>query len=31
MIEGKARLGTGAASVAQHSFEGDMLSGHTDR
>ena len=31
MLEGKARLGTGAASIAQHSFESDMLSGHTDR
>lgn len=31
MLDGKARLGTGAASIAQHSFEDDMLSGHTDR
>ena len=31
MLDGKARLGTGAASLAQHSFEDDMLSGHTDR
>ena len=31
MIEGKARLGTGAASIAQHSFEDDMLTGHTDK
>lgn len=31
MLEGRARLGTGAASIAQHSFEDDLLSGHTDR
>lgn len=32
MLDGKnSSLGTGAASVAQHSFDDDMLSGHTDR
>ena len=32
MLDGaSSSLGTGAASIVQHSFEDDMLSGHTDR